>query len=312
MPVTNKNVVTTSRIDHPINIYFQRKFLKTLDPLLIYAKFGQDAILPQHEGDTYKWRRYAALAAATTPLDEVNDPAPSMPQKNDLSCSVRQYGGWIKTSAWRDMTGLTQDKDAMTERLSQQSRLTLDVLCREVIAGGASNTTCTNGTPTPTLLNKIDIQTVVKNLMTENATMITSRIRAGVGQGTSPIRESFICISHTNLLLDWEAVSGWKNVANYAPGGTEYPGEIGSVGNIRVILTSNAYTSSGNYYNVIISQDAYGSLRISGGEKPLIYTPPDRTGSALQMYGMLGWKIPYACRILNDVLIHTLICTSNY
>lgn len=312
MPVTSKNVVTTSRIEHPVNIYFQRKFLKTLDPLLTYAKFGQDATLPQHEGDTNKWRRYSALPAATTPLDEVTDPAASMPEKTDLSCTMKQYGGWIKTSAWRDMTGLTQDKDAMTERLSRQSRLTLDTLCREVIAGGASNTTCTNGSPTPTLLNKTDIMTVVKNLMSENATMITSRIKAAVGQGTSPIRESFICISHTDLALDWEAVSGWKNVANYAPGGTEYPGEWGSVGNVRVILTSSAHTSGSNYYNVIISQDAYGSVRIRGGEQPLIYTPPDRTGSPLRMYGMLGWKIPYACRILNDVLIHTLISTSNY
>lgn len=312
MPVTSKNVVTTTQIDHPVNIYFQKKFLKTLEPRLVHAQFGQRASLPMHEGDTYKWRRYAELSVATTPLDEVNDPSPVLPEKTDLSVSMKQYGSWIKTSAWRDMTGLTQDKAAMTERLARQSAKTLDTLVRAVTAGGASSTTCTNGSPTATLLNKTDIDTVVKNLLAEEAEMIAPMMGAAQGQGTSPIRDSFIGIAHTDLMLDIQAVSGFKHVANYASPGAAYPGEWGSTGNVRWILSGNAHVSGSNYNTIIIAQDAFGIVEIPGGSKPMIYTPPERTGSPLQMYGTMGWKIPYACRILNDVLIHALICTSNF
>lgn len=312
MPISTKNVVTTDRIDHPVNIYFQKKFLKTLEPLLVYAQFGQDATLPQHMGDTYKWRRYAELAVATTPLDEVQDPSPVLPEKTDLSVLMRNYGAWLKTSAWRDMIGLTQDKNAMTERLTKQSAKTLDTLIRNVSAGGASNTTCSNGLPTETFLNAKDIKIVIKNLMAENAEMITSKIKAGTGQGTSPIRRAFIVIAHTDLMMDIEDVAGFKHTSTYPKGTGIYLGEHGSIGNSRWILTTNAYTSGSNYYCLFIAEDFFGKVKVQGTSRPLIYHSPRESGSPLEMYGTLGWKIPYASKILYDVLGHSLICTSAY
>lgn len=309
MPTT-KNVVTTDRIDHPVNVVFQKKFLKTLEGLLTYAQFAQKASMPQHMGDTYKWRRYAELAVATTPLDEVQDPAPVLPEKTDLSVTMRQYGAWLKTSAWRDMTGLTQDKAAMTKRLTRQSARTLDTLAKNVCAGGASNTTCSSGTSS--YLNRTDIDIVVKNLMSENAEMITSRIKASTGVGTSPIRASFIVIAHTDAAMDIEAVAGFKHVSTYPKGTGIYPGEIGSIGNTRWILTTEGYYSSSDYYCLFLSEDAFGDVRIRGGDRPLIYHSPSQVGSALEMYGTLGWKRNYACRILYDVLMHSLICTLQY
>lgn len=312
MPASTKNVATTDRIDHPVNIVFQKKYLKTLEPLLTYAQFAQKASMPQHAGDTYKWRRFGELAVATTPLDEVQDPAPVLPEKTDLSVKMKNYGAWLKTSAWRDMTGLTQDKAAMTLRLTKQSAKTLDTLVRNVTAGGASNTTCSNGSPTPTYLNATDIKTVIKNLMAENAEMITPRIKAGTGVGTSPIREAFIVIAHTDLIMDIENVAGFKHVSTYSNFTGIYPGEVGSIGNSRWILTTNAYTSGANYYCLFLAEDAFGDVTIKGTKRPLIYHSPREAGSALEMWGSLGWKLPYAAKILYDVLMHSLICTSAY
>jgi len=309
---TPKNVVTSDRIDHPINVVFQKKFLKTLEGLLTYAQFAQKASMPQHMGDTYKWRRYAELAVATTPLDEVQDPAPVLPEKTDLSVSLKQYGAWLKTSAWRDMTGLTQDKAAMTKRITRQSARTLDRLARDVTAGGASNTTCSNGDPSGTYLNRTDIDTVVKNLMAENAEMITSRIKASTGVGTSPIRPAFIVIAHTLCKQDIEAVAGFKHTSTYPRGSGIYPGEIGSIGDTRWILTTEGYYSSSNYYCLFLAEDAFGDVRIKGGDRPLIYHGPKQVNSPLEMYGTLGWKRNYACRILYDVLLHSLICTLQF
>lgn len=307
-----KNVITTDRIDHPVNIVFHKKFLKTLEGLLTYAQFAQKASIPQHAGDTSKWRRYAELAVATTPLDEVQDPAPVLPEKTDLSVTLKAYGAWLKTSAWRDMTGLTQDKAAMTKRLTRQSARTLDTLMKNVAAGGASNTTCSHGSPTATYLNAQDIKTVIKNLMSENAEMITSRIKASTGVGTSPIRASFIVIAHTDLQLDLEDVSGFKHTSTYPKGTGLYPGEWGQIGNSRWILTTEAYKSGSNYYCLFLAEDAIGDVRIKGGDRPLIYHSPKQVGSPLEMYGTLGWKRNYAAKILYDVLLHSLICTSAY
>jgi len=311
MPTT-KNVVTTDRIDHPVNIVFQKKFLKTLEGKLLYTQFAQKASMPQHMGDTYKWRRYAELAVATTPLDEVQDPAPVLPQKTDLSVTMRQYGAWLKTSAWRDMVGLTQDKVAMTKRLTRQALRTLDTLCKNVCAGGASNTTCTNGDAAADRLNSTDIRTVIKNLMAENAEMMTSRVAGSTQVGTSPIRDAYIVITHTDLVMDIEDVAGFLPVSRYPKGARTYPGEVGMIGNSRWILTTEAYSSGGFYYCLFLAEDAFGDVRIRGGDRPLIYHSPQKVGSPLEMYGTLGWKRNYACRILYDVLMHSLLCTSGY
>lgn len=311
MPST-KNVITTDRIDHPVNIVFHKKYLKTLEGLLTYSQFAQHSSIPQHAGDISKWRRYAEMAVATTPLDEVQDPAPVLPEKTDLSVQMRNYGAWMKTSAWRDMTGLTQDKAAMTMRLTRQSARTLDTLQKNVTAGGASNTTCSHGSPTPTYLNDTDIKTVIKNLMSENAEMITSRIKASTGVGTSPIRPSYIVIAHTDLKMDIEIVPGFKHTSTYPKGSGIYPGEIGQISDSRWILTTEAYKSGSNYYCLFLAEDAFGDVKIKGASKPLIYHSPKEVGSPLEMYGTLGWKIPAASKILYDVLLHSLICTAQY
>lgn len=307
----NKNVITTERFDHPVNIYFHRTFLEVLRALQVYDQFATPAMMPMHEGDTYKWRRMTALAAATTPLDEVNDPEFEMLEKTDLQATLKQYGSGVKTSAWKDMTGITQDKDAITTELVEQARLTIDTLARNVAAGTASSTTCSNGSGTETLLNKTDIDTVTKNMGTNNVPMITQQISAGRGQGTTPIRRGYIGLCHTDLVPDVRAVAGFKDVSTY-PGGGGYEGEIGSTGDLRWVRTSNAYTSGGYYYCLILGRGFFGKVDIKGEKTPLIYHNPKEAGSAFEMYGTLVWKLTKAYRILNDLCGHALLCTSNY
>jgi len=308
--MTVKNVTTTSRIDHPVNLYYQKKMLDTLDPLLIYAMFGQSVAMPQHEGDTVKWRRYAKKSAATTPLTEAEDPTPVQSSKTDISAQVREYGSYEQISSWLKFTGLGSDQDAIVDRLKAQMALTIDTLCRDVVIGGASGATCSNGSPVTSYLNKTDVDTAVRTLLTEDASMITPKLKAGTGQGTSPIRDSFIALASNSLITDIENISGFKHVANYAQPGDAYPGEWGATGNVRWILSSNGYKSGSDYTVSILAKDAYGNVQISGGQGPLIYTPADRTGSPLQRYSTVGWLRNYVARILNEVLVYNLVCTS--
>jgi N4-gp56 family major capsid protein len=308
---TNKNVMTTTQVDHPVNIYYQRKVLTRVIAAMVYEQFGQKYSMPQHEGDVMKWRRWSNLAARTTPLVEAQDPAPSLISKTDLSVTIREYGAWVKNSSWMKFTGLSSDQDEIANVLLDNMRLTLDTLCRDVTAGTASSTTCSNGSGTSTFLSKTDIDTVVTNLEGYDANMITGRMGAATGQGTSPIRAGYVAIGHTAQRPRLEAVSGFKHVANYAAPGEAYPHEFGCTGNVRWILTTNAYVSGSNYYNLIMAKDFFGNAKITGNsaDRPLIYTPPERTGSPLQRFSYLGWLQNYACKILNDQFGHALIST---
>ena len=305
---TEKNVMTTSRIDHPIGIYFFNRFLRSAMPKEVHTQFGQEYSIPAGSGDLAKWRRFRNPTAQTTPIGEVNEPDPVMMTKTDFSQRVRMYGAWIKPTDWLDMTGTSADKRERTMWLGKQRGITLDTLCRNAIVAGASSTTATSGSATATDINKDDLETIVTNLLGEDAEMIESPIKAGPNQGTSPIRDAFIAIAHTDLREAIEAMPGFKHFTTYANYTGTYEGEWGAVGNVRFILTTNAYTSGSNYYVAVLAQDAFGNVKLPAAEKQLIFHPASQ-GGALEMYSTYGWKLPYAARILNENYCHTLICT---
>jgi N4-gp56 family major capsid protein len=309
----NKNMHTTTRINHPINIFYQSQVLLRVIDAFIYVRFGKSDSMPQHVGDVNKWRRWANPLAQTVPLIEGIDPAPILLSKTDIQVRIKEYGAYIVTSSWMTFTGLTEDQIQMNDILLDNMRLTLDTLTRDVASGTASQTTASNGTGTATFINKTDLDIIVTNLLSQNTRMIKGQVNAGVNQGTSPIRAAFIGICHVGQRNKLEAVSGFKHVANYAKPGEIMPDEFGSTNDIRWLLTTNATraTSTTGYENLIFGQEFYGTVKITGNsaDAPLIFTPKDRTGSPLQRFTTLGWLKNFAAEILNDNFGHVLVTT---
>lgn len=307
----DKTMMTAVTNPHPIALYHQKKALVRVIAKFLYAQFGQKASIPKNAGSTSIWSRWANLLSQDTPLTEGVDPEPVTITRTDIRQAVQEYGLLTKQSSWLKLTGLDIETDQITDVILDNMLLTLDTICREALVGNASSTTCSTGDPTVTFLNKTDIDTVVTNLEGENAQMIKPMIKAGVGQGTSPIRAAYMAIGHTAQRPRLEAVAGFKHVSNYAAQGDIMEGEFCSTNDVRWLLTTNAYVSGSNYYNMIIAKDFYGNVQIDGGsaEGPLIYTPPDKTGSGLRRYSLLGWLANYATRVLNDNFGHALIST---
>jgi len=307
--MTVRNMMTTGRIDHPINIFYRKQFLRRSMPAMIHTKWGLQEGMPAHAGDTVKWRRYASPIAQTTVLTEGEDPTPIMQSKTDLTATVNPYGAWMKVSSWLDLTGENRDGAQRTRWLADQFMLTIDTLCRVVISGTASNTTCTNGIAAATEFNQKDIEVVTETMRGNYANYFTTNIAAGPNQGTSPILPAFAAISHTLLRNDIIDISGFKYPNQYGSAGNVSPEEIGSITDVRVSLTQNAHTSGSNYYMTILGEEAYGNVRIDSADEMLIHLRPDQVGSPLKQYSTYGWKAVYAAKILNDNWIHALIGT---
>lgn len=308
----DKTMMTTETNPHPIALFHQRKALVRVIAKFVYAQFGQEYRIPKNVGETAIWSRWHNLLSQDTPLVEGVDPEPIPVTKTTLRQIVAEYGLLTKQSSWLKLTGLSTENDQITDVILDNMLLTLDTLCRNTLIGGASQTTCSNGSGTVTYLNKTDIDTVVTNLEGENARMIRPQINAGAGQGTSPIRAAYIGIGHTLQRPRLEAVAGFKHVSNYAGQGDIMEAEFCSTNDVRWLLTTNAYYDGSTYYhNMIIAKDFYGNVKINGGsaEGPLIYTPPDKTGSGLRRYSLLGWLSNYATKVLNDNFGHNLLST---
>lgn len=306
MGATPSSVMTTSRIDHPVNVFFKEQFLRRAMPLMLHTMWGQEVPMPQKAGEIVKWRRYVTPTAQTTPLTEAEDPAPILQSKTDLTVQVKPYGAYMKVSSWLDLTGKSADGAQRTEWLADQFRRTIDTLCREVISATASTTTATNGDDVATDINQKDIERVTETMLGNEAKYITKNISAGPNIGTAPGLPAFVGILNTLLRNDVIALPTFKFPNQYGSAHTPLPGEVGQVTDVRIVMTTDGYVSGSNYRLTVIGQESYGNVKISGGDEMLIFLPGN---SPLKQFNTYGWKGTYAARILNDNWLHALIVT---
>jgi len=255
-------------------------------------------------------RRYARLALATTPLTEAVTPNGEKLSKVDILATPSQYGSFIHISDVVDLTVEDRELNVGAERLSDQMYATLDRLTRNVMAATASSTTCSHGSGTATLLNKTDIDAVVQTMLGNLAQFTTPTIKASTGFATTPIGRAFWAIAHTDLIDDLGTVDGVVKVEQYSNSGQAAENEWCATGNVRWLVTTEGYYSGSNYYCPIIGKEAYGTVKIDGGNMESIIKPWGSGDDPLNQRMTMGWKLWDVTRIINDNYLHNLICTN--
>jgi len=306
------NITTTEQVDPAVAVTYERTLLQAPRPEYVHTKFAKRFSIAKKSGNTIKMRRYNLYSAATTPLTEGITPNGHKQSKVDLLSEVSQYGDFCTLTDVVDLT--VEDANVVIELdlQSDQIQNTDDQLTRDILATSASSTTCTNGSGTATLLNATDIKAVRQTMRENKAKFMTQLMRAGTGQGTSPIRPAYWGIMDTDLETDLENVAGFKSVANYSGHQGVDPVEWGYTHNIRWLTTTQGYVSSSTYSLPIIGKDAYGIIELSGGNAKAIVKAFGSGGTedALEQRATVGWKMWQVARILNDLFIHVLKCTA--
>jgi len=315
-------MTTTSDVEPAVGIVYDRALLKAPSPIYIYTKYAEKRSIGTKQGTTIKFRRYARLAAATTPLTEGITPSGSKLSKVDLTATISQYGDLVSITDVVDLTVEDSVIAVAVEQQNDQLNNTNDQLCRDYICASASSVDCTNGSPTATLLNQTDIDGVVQTLRSNDCQYMFQRVNAGAGIGTSPIRASYVGMAHTVLENDLRAVDGFMDIVEYAQQGGIDDAEFGNTGNVRWLTSTNGYSASHaftsgtvtGYASPILGRDPtnlpYAMIDLGGGNVSSIITAPGGQGDPLHQRTTVGWKEWQAFRILQDLNI-VVIWASN-
>lgn len=194
-----------------------------------------------------------------------------------------------------------------TKVLSLQLGLTIDTLIRDMMVSTASNIACTHGLngATPTEITDADIQIIVMALRKGNARLMTNPMPGENKFGTAPVRSSYWGFMSVDMQADLEAVSSFISSANYPNSMNALEAEWGSTRNIRWLLNTNGYSNGASpnvYSSFVMGQESYGVVRLGAKEAEFIVKPLGASGTAdpLNQRGTVGYKYPFATRILND------------
>ena len=356
MPLT-----TTTQIAAPVNVIFQETLLRNAKARCPYFAGTTAASISEHRGTfSARWRRIENLSVPSTALTELSGAVafptrtPVQPTVTDITATVTKFGNFIYLTEEVDLVNFSQQADKLAEvlginagqALNRQIRNTMEDNAT-VVFGGASATTATNignGATASSNLKESDIANANNALMRSDAMQFTPQTTGSTNINTTPIRPAFVGFIHVDTTEDIRVLTGFVDVSRYAGQIATWNGEVGMVGGVRFIesteatidtgvgstttdtaATTDARTSTGIrvdvYNSVVMGMDAVGSVGFgfenikevynAGDDLPgvqMISHPRGSAGAAdpLNELSSMGWKSWHASTILNSNWIRVL------
>lgn len=304
-----------------VQVYAEQQMLRHARPVMVLDKFGMTRPMPKNKSQTIKFRRPRVFTPATTPLVEGVTPSTTSFRYDDVEVSLKQYGQVVEITDVIEDTHEDPVLNDATVQCGENIGRTMEALTWGVLRAGTSvfyaNGSSRSAVNTAISLNKV--RAVVRFLKAQKAMPITQILAPSVDYGTKAIEGGFIAIAHTDVEADIRNLAGFTPVASYGSRRPIHETEIGSVENIRFLLSpdleyfadaggakgsmvSTTGTSADVYPVIFLGKEAYATvpLRGQGAVSPTILRPGVRDKSdPLGQRGMVGWKTWFAAVITN-------------
>jgi N4-gp56 family major capsid protein len=255
--VTVSGTMKYGSLDETEAIKIQKKFLSIAKRNMIFARFAQKETKERQGGLEVRWKRFEKFGLPLVPLAEgVKPPADSLLQ-TIIKVKLNQFGSYVATTDV--LVAAAQDPiiQQITERQAIQAAELIDFLTylharsgtQAAFAGGTTRATVdatignqigvNAGTPGTANTNLLDV--AVRTLEYQEARKIAKQMTPSPKYNTEPVPEAYVAVGHTDLRKDIEGLPGFIPYAKYSNNGQQMlPGEIGAVGVIRFILTTQA------------------------------------------------------------------------
>lgn len=296
------NTTATATLAPTIQTYYDKKLLERLLPNFVHFQLGQKRPIPRNGGKTIDFRKFASLAAATTPLTEGVTPTGSSITITNITATVAQYGNYVEVSDVLDMVAIDPVLDEMADVLGEQAADTLDQITRDAIVAQGTNLQFAAGRVSNATITSADKLTV---------TEIRKAIRTLKNNKAKPLADgTYVAIVAPNSTFDLQGDPDWVNASEYAGSTQIFNGETGKLYGVRFIETPNAkvFTGAGAssvdvYSTIVVGRDAFGVIDVAGsGAVSNIIKPHGSAGTAdpLNQRATTGWKAMFAVKVLHQ------------
>lgn len=294
--------------------YYEDRLIDIAEPKLVHDQFGDKYPIPKNGGKTIEFRKYSPLGKATTPLTEGVTPAGNSLNVTTLTATVDQFGDYIKLSDMLDLTAIDNNVVQATKLLGSQSGRTLDTITREVLAGGTSVIYAPKGDGTV-----VTSRATLDETCKLNVDLIFRAKTQLAAMNANPIDDTYVAIIHPYVSYDLMRDPEWVDVHKYMDAEKIYDGEIGKLGGVRFVETSEAKiwkdgtTPAGLavFSTLVLGSNAFGVTEIQGGGLQHIVKQLGYGDDPLNQRSSCGWKATkVAKRLVEEYMVRIESCSA--
>lgn len=326
--------------------------LKRAVPVMPLERFAQTVVLDQNDTKVKKFRRYYLVGAtgaggsaqatglgtpayglptATTPLVEGVTPAGRKLTNQDYTATLEQFGDWAELSDVIMDTHTDPILNVTMELLGESFGLTLEQLRFNKVKAGTQVAYPGSATSRATVASTISLQMqrrITTALNRQMASKFTEILGSTTSYGKQNVEASYFAVAHPDLETAIRSVTdaGGNNVfipvAKYGNPGSAVEGEIGSIEQVRYVLSTviepwidsgaaigstGLRSTSGTLIDVYpilyFARDAWATVALRGANsvRPMVVNPKASNGDPLGQRGSVGVKTYHTSIILNDM-----------
>ncbi len=296
---TNTNVTTAAsegnNLSAEMKDYYSGLIIDMAEPELVHDRFAEKYPIPKNNGKTITFHKFTPPSKITQPLTEGVTPEGQKADVTELRAMVAQYGGYYETSDMLDLTAVDPMITRLTEQCGAQAGKSLDGITREVLVGGTNVMYAPKADGTAvTSRSAVDSSCLLTAKQIKKAAMLLKRQNALTFEG-----QAYVAILHPDVAYDLMNDGSWIDVHKYMDATKIYDGELGKLGGVRFVESTEAkiFTGAGAsganvYATMVLGKRAYATTEISGGGLKHIFKPLGSAGSAdpLDQRATVGWK----------------------
>lgn len=243
----NGTVNNPDALSAEMKTFYDKTLITLAGASLIHEQFGQKRPIPKNGGKTIEFRKFSRLPKALTPITEGVTPAGNKLNVSAVSCTVDQYGDYIEQTDMLELTSVDNTIVEATKELAAQAGLTLDTVVRNELVGGTNVMYAPkvdeNGNETE-ILSRSDI-TPESRLRVKDVFKAAAQLKA---VNAPKINGSYVAIVHPYVAYDLmqDAKEQWIGIQKYADPEKILKGEIGTLGGVRFVESTEAKIFSPN------------------------------------------------------------------
>ena len=315
-------VTTQPSLSAEMKTFYDMTLIDEATAKLVHDQFGQKRPIPKGGGKTIEFRKFSPLPKATVPLTEGVTPQGNSLNVSTITATVHQYGDYIVQSDVLELTAIDNTIVEATKLLGNQAGLTLDTVVRNILHTGTNVTYCpkiaADGTETE-VTSRANLDETCQ-LTVDVVQQVVAKLRA---QNAPTIDGKYVAIIHPYVAYDLMRDPEWIDAHKYANPEAIFEGEIGEIGGVRFVQTTEAKIYSGDgcpaglavFGSLFLGSGAYGVTEVSGGGLQTIVKQKGSAGTAdpLDQRSSVGWKALKTAELLvGNYLVRVESCSKRY